>query len=79
MVVQTNPLIWESVSASARLVDKKMQTIEASVIKSATKLVKVVDKMAKMEEKIHDEMNAMMSWHFWVNQINKEKFFTTRA
>lgn len=42
VVVKKNSLIWDSLSAVARSNDKKMQNIETSVVKSATKIAKVV-------------------------------------
>ena len=51
VTVKMNQLIWDSVSPAARSRDKKMQGIETSIVKAATILVKVVDKMAKMEGK----------------------------
>jgi hypothetical protein len=38
VVVQTNRIIWDTLSPVARKPDKKMQAIESSVVKSAIKL-----------------------------------------
>ena len=54
-VVQTNQSVWDIIGPVARINDKKMQCIETSVIKGATILAKVVDKMAKMEDSIENE------------------------
>ena len=55
VVVQTNPLIWDAVLATARSSDKKMQNIEASVVKASTIMVKAVSRMAKMEEFLKEQ------------------------
>jgi hypothetical protein len=83
VVVQTNPLIWDSLSAVARSNDKKMQNIEASVVKSATKIAKVVDKMAKLEtngdgdvfSSLIDECNDVLAL---LGQANKQINFTRK-
>jgi len=55
VVTQTNQMIWEAMSPVARSSDKKMQNIETSVVKSATILTKVVEKMAKMEGELKND------------------------
>ncbi|KAH3695034.1 hypothetical protein DPMN_082482 [Dreissena polymorpha] len=49
VVVNLNLLVWDIVSPVARSRDKKLQTLETSIVKSASVLVKTVDKAAKME------------------------------
>ena len=55
VITQTNQMIWEAMSPTARSTDKKMQNIETSIVKSATILSKIVDKMAKMENDLNSD------------------------
>lgn len=51
VTVKLNQLVWDIVSPAARSRDKKLQSIETSIVKSASILAKVVDKAAKVENK----------------------------
>ena len=53
--MQTNQSVWDIIGPVARINDKKMQGIETSVVKGATILAKVVDKMAKLETEIGND------------------------
>ncbi|MES9884347.1 MAG: hypothetical protein ABW185_26165 [Sedimenticola sp.] len=53
-VVKTNQLVWDIMSPGARTNDRKLQTIESSVIKSATILAKMVNKVATIEKESAD-------------------------
>ena len=48
VVVKLNQLAWDIVSPVARSRDKKWQILETSIVKSASLLVKTVDKAAKI-------------------------------
>lgn len=54
-VVQTYPSVWDIIGPVARINDKKMQGIETSVVKGATILAKLVDKMEKLETEIGND------------------------
>ncbi|XP_060596689.1 uncharacterized protein LOC132750691 [Ruditapes philippinarum] len=50
VTVKLNQLVWDIVSPTARSRDKKLQTLETSVVKAAVILAKTVDKAAKLEK-----------------------------
>ena len=58
--VKMNQLIWDAVSTQARGTDRKLQNIETSVVKAASVLAKVVDKMAKMEADLANSLFGPM-------------------
>ena len=47
-IVKTNQLVWDIIPTFSQTCDKKMQNIEKTVVKAATILTKVVDKMANL-------------------------------
>jgi len=53
-VVKCNLLVWALLSPNACTTDKKLQDIETSVIKSANVLTKMVDQVAKLEQKLKE-------------------------
>lgn len=59
VTVKTNQLVWDAVTPAARTNDLKFQKIETSVIKAATILSKVVNKMAAIENE-HDKFGEMI-------------------
>ena len=48
-VVRTNQLVWDLIAPSTQQIDKKLQYIEKSVIKSAIIMTRTVNDMAKDE------------------------------
>ena len=54
-VVKCNQLVWDLLSPNARTTDKKLQNIETSVVKSAIVLTKMVDQVAKLEQKLKEK------------------------
>ena len=48
-VVRTNQLVWDLISPNAQQSDKKLQSVGKSVVKAATIITKVVNKMALQE------------------------------
>jgi phosphopantetheine adenylyltransferase len=48
-IVKTNQLVWDTIPTFSQTCDKKMQIIEKTLVKAATILTKVVDKMAKLD------------------------------
>ena len=54
-VVKTNQLVWDILSPETRSSDKKLQNVEHSLVKGATIIAKVVNRLAIMEK---NEKNA---------------------
>jgi hypothetical protein len=50
VTVKTNQLVWGFWQPNTRTVDKKLQNVETSVVKTATILVKVCDKIGKLDD-----------------------------
>ena len=55
VTVKLNQLVWDIVSPAARSRDKKLQTIETTIVKSASIITKTVDKAAKMEKECKEK------------------------
>ena len=49
-VVKTNQLVWDILSPETRTSDKKLQNVELSVVKGATILAKVVNRIAELDQ-----------------------------
>ncbi|KAH3790722.1 hypothetical protein DPMN_168929 [Dreissena polymorpha] len=54
-VVRCNQLVWDLLSPSTRINDKKFQNIETIVVKSATVLAKKVNEVATLEKTQHEK------------------------
>lgn len=50
VTVKTNQLVWGFLQPNTRTIDKKLQNIETSVVKSATVMVKVCDKIGNLDD-----------------------------
>jgi hypothetical protein len=55
-IVKTNQLVWDIIPTFSLTCDKKMQNIEKTLVKAATILTKVVDKMAKLDTDENSEV-----------------------
>ena len=55
-IVKTNQLVWDIIPTFSQTCDKKMQNIEKTLVKAATILTKVVDKMAKLDTDENSEV-----------------------
>jgi hypothetical protein len=55
-IVKTNQLVWDIIPTFSQTCDKKIQNIEKTLVKAATILTKVVDKMAKLDTDENSEV-----------------------
>ena len=60
VTVQTDQMVWDILYAETKTNDNKMKNIQTAIIKSATVLSKVVDKLDKvLENDANDELNKL--------------------
>jgi hypothetical protein len=60
VTVQTDQMVWDILYAETKTNDNKMKNIQTAIIKSATVLSKVIDKLDKvLENDANDELNKL--------------------